>query len=990
MAEREMPVWLRKIKIPVYVLGGLVLLYAVLGFWLIPYLIKSKLPEILEEELNRTGSIQEVSINPFLFEVDLKGFEIQRKQGGRFVGFDDFFINFEMSSLFKRAVTFDEVRLTGLFVEIDKLKNGSFNFDDLLESSGDDEAEPEEDDSDPFPVWITKLEIESGNVVFNDQSRKTPFRTEISPIDFSVVDFHTYLDGGSQYQFKANFDSGGSLDWQGDLNVTPLRSKGRIKLSEFKPILLWQYIQDTVNFSITGGAFKLDAQYDVHMRGDSIQVVVSKGEYVLENLKIAQKGSQEPVIDIPRLALDGIAFNLLEQKVSIETFSSENASIHGWVRPDKEMNFVELFSPVQGNQPAKPVSSSAEASPSGSEWLITVKKIALNGYGFLFEDRSLATTMRLDFKPLNISVQDFSSDMKGKLPFSIQSAVNKTGHLNVGGDLGLDPLSTDVKLDLKLNLTDFQPYIDPVTKLEFGKGDVIVKGDVNFSMDESGKPQLGFNGMANIDDFIGQDKVQKKKLLDWKALRFDGVDFNLDPMKVAIKEVTADKAFTRFIIHSDGTTNFSKVFSGEASGDEKGQSGAAPDKGAEKASDPIIKIDKVTIKNTSALFADRSLKPKFATSMEGLNGSIKGLSTAKNSRAKIDLKGTADKTAPLRIKGQVNVFNPDRYTDIGLDFKNLSLTSLTPYSGKFAGYKIEKGKLSMDLKYTIKKKKLAAENKIVIDQLTLGDEVDSPDAVSLPLSLAIALLKDADGVIDIDLPLKGSLDDPQFSIWGIVGDVLMNMITKVVTSPFAALGSLVGDDEALDNVGFGPGQSEITADQKEKLGQVVEALAQRPALKLEIEGVAAEVDAEQQFRNTILAAKKSALVKSAEEDQSDTPQPAPTLSDEEYKRYLLQAYYKKIAGMNSLSLNAPTINQQLNSDEVLKSARRKVYGAMLAEDGTLRDLAHVRGLNIREYLIAQGLNADRIFLLDVNLESNDESQPGADELVLSKLALNAD
>ncbi|MGH8497895.1 MAG: DUF748 domain-containing protein, partial [Methylococcales bacterium] len=956
MATRASSAWIKKRKLAIGIFVGLILLYTVSGFWIAPKLIKHKLPEILAQELGRSASIQEISINPFLLTVELKGFEIQRKKGnGRFVGFDDFFVDFELASVFKQAAVFDEIRLIGLFVAIDKFKDGSFNFDDLLVSSDDKQTKPE-DDSPLFPVSIAKLEIREGKVFFEDQSRKSTFQSQISPINLSISDFQTYLDSGSQYQFKANFDSGGVLDWRGDINVTSLRSNGRIKLSEFQAKLLWRYIQDMVNFEIIDGAFNLDAQYSVRHTGDALQIEVTEGKYRLENLKIARKGSPEPLMDIPRLTLDGIAFDLLERKLSITSFSSEKAKLHTWVQPDKEMNFVDLFTPVPDDRAAAS-STPPPASPDNSKWLITIRKIALNDCGFLFEDRSLATPASLNFNPLDIALENFSSDRTGILPLSIKATINNTGHLSVAGGLGLNPVSTVVKLDVKLNLTDFQPYIDPVTKFEFVQGDAIVKGDVDFKLDEHSKPWLKFNGMASIDDFIGHDKLQKEKLLDWKALSFEEVDFNLDPMKVAIKEAIADQPYLRFIINADGTTNLSKVFDGNrTAGTKHGKSTQAEDKSNKYSPEALVQIDTVTIKNASANFADDSLKPKFATGMESLNGVIRGFSTDKKSRATIDLKGKADRTAPVHIKGRIQFFDPRNYTDISLGFKNLSLGNLTPYSGKFAGYKIEKGKMSVDLKYKIEQKKLVAENNVVIKQLTLGDEVDSPDAVSLPLSLAIALLQDSDGVIHIDLPLRGSLDDPEFSIWGVLGDVLLNLITKVVTSPFAALGSLINSDEELDKVGFAPGIAEIEEKQKENLDRVAQALAQRPALNVEVEGVATDADAERQFRNNMLTAKKSALAKrkTPETKQPNNPQGQPVLTDEEFRRHLLQAYYMQITVTKNVSPNAPMIDQNLDSKDVLSSARRKVYGRMLSEDGAFRDLARSRASNIREYLISKG------------------------------------
>jgi len=991
MADTDVADWRKKLKIPAIVVCVLLVLYAVLGLWGLPYLIKSKLPELVKEHLNREGSIQNVSINPFLFKVSLKGLEIKETTGNKFVAFDELFVDFETSSIFKSAVMFDAIRLTGLFVEVDVLKNGKLNFDDLIHPGGEkEEPKPGKEDEGPFPVLISKLDIQQGVVVFKDLSLKTPFRTSIEPIDLSIENFSTYLDSDSGYQLSAEFADAGKIDWKGHVNITPLHSNGRIQLAGFRPVLIWKYIQDQVKFKFIDGTYELDARYKLELADGELQLKVINGNFKLKNFKLSEKGEDKAIIDIPSVAIDDIDVNLAKQLVTINSVSSQNAKIETWVTENGDLNYQELFFASKNSDAVKLASSSAGSDDSGSKpWLFKIQHIVLKDYGVNFQDRSLATPLTLNFSPLTLTLDNFSSDLNGKLPLTVTSAVNESGYLKVAGALGLNPIATDVDLDIKLNLPDFQPYIDTVTQLEFGSGEANVKGSVDFKLDQQSNPQLAFNGAASIDKFVGQDKIEKNKLFDWNALRFDGVDFNLDPLVVNIKDVSADQAFARFIINPDGSTNISKVF---ATAPQPGDGEQETESEADgEDADAVIKIDTVMIKNMSAMFADNSLKPNFATGLTRLNGTVKGLSTDKKSRASVNLKGRADKTAPLRINGKMNVFNPDGYTDIAMNFKNLNLTTLTPYSGKFVGRKIEKGKMSVDLKYKLNRRKLKADNKIVLDQLTLGDEVDSPDAVSLPLSLAIALLRDANSVIKIDLPLKGSLDDPEFSIWGLVGDVLLNLMTKIVTSPFAALGNLVEGGEAMGSVAFIAGQAKLSEDQKAKLGQIIEALSQRPALRLEIEGIAGAGDirvaAEQQFRDGIIASKKAELQKAAED--GDQPIAEISLSDEDFHRYLLQAYYQKITGMQHLSVDSPMIDQQLNSETVIKTARETILGDIKVDVVEMRKLAQDRAKNIHGYLIEQKLNADRIFLLDVDVELN--AGPDADlNTVISRLSLTAD
>ena len=207
-----------------------------------------------------------------------------------------------------------------------------------------------------------------------------------------------------------------------------------------------------------------------------------------------------------------------------------------------------------------------------------------------------------------------------------------------------------------------------------------------------------------------------------------------------------------------------------------------------------MSIERLRIVGADAEFADLSLTPQFGTRMHDLGGVVTGLSTDPATTAQVELDGKVDEFGSARVRGSIQPFRATDFTDLKLTFRNLEMTRLTPYSGKFAGRKIDSGKLSVDLEYKIKDRQLAGENKFVVNKLKLGERVDSPDAMKLPLDLAIALLEDSNGIIDLDLPVSGSLDDPQFSYGRIIWKAIVNVLTKLVTAPFRALGKLLGDE----------------------------------------------------------------------------------------------------------------------------------------------------------------------------------------------------
>jgi len=251
-----------------------------------------------------------------------------------------------------------------------------------------------------------------------------------------------------------------------------------------------------------------------------------------------------------------------------------------------------------------------------------------------------------------------------------------------------------------------------------------------------------------------------------------------------------------------------------------------------------ISIGSITLENMGAILTDRSISPTVSIGLETLSGTISGLSSEELARADLDLIGTLTGGTQMAVTGKINPLIEDRYSDVEMSFKNFNLTAVSPYSGKYAGYALNKGKLSFDLKYKISQSELTGENVMVIDQLTLGDKVESEDALKLPIPLAISLMKDRNGVIEIDVPVSGNLNDPEFGFGRVISRAIVNIITKLITSPFSMLGGLIpgGKDVDLSMISFNPATTEFDDDTIKILGMLADALKERPNLSIEIAG----------------------------------------------------------------------------------------------------------------------------------------------------------
>jgi hypothetical protein len=390
-----------------------------------------------------------------------------------------------------------------------------------------------------------------------------------------------------------------------------------------------------------------------------------------------------------------------------------------------------------------------------------------------------------------------------------------------------------------------------------------------------------------------------------------------------------------------------------------------------------VRIDTVTLQGGKVNFSDHYIKPNYSASLVEIGGRVSGLSSEESRLADIDLRGKLENSAPLEIVGKINPLAKNLFLDLKVDFRDMDLSPLSTYAGRYAGYGIEKGKLTLNLQYHIEKRKLESENKVFLDQFTFGEAVDSPKATKLPVKLAVSLLKDRNGEIRLDLPVTGSIDDPKFSIWGIVWKIIGNLLVKAATSPFALLGAIFGGGEQLSYLEFAPGSADIPATDEEKIGTLVKALYDRPALKLEIEGhVDVEKDREEIrqriFRRKVAAQKLADLVKTGQSS------PAPDnvrIETAEYPKYLARAYkaekFPKPRNIIGMAKELP----------VPEMEKLMLTHIQVTEDD-LRRLAMERASRVRDRLVAAGkVEPGRIFLVEPKTLSPERKEKRRDSRV---------
>ena len=515
---------------------------------------------------------------------------------------------------------------------------------------------------------------------------------------------------------------------------------------------------------------------------------------------------------------------------------------------------------------------------------------------------------------------------------------------------------------------------------------------------------LTFEGGLGVADLRTRDRPLKEDFVKWKSLQVEGIKYSSEPARLAIREITARQPYLRLVLAENGITNIEAVLDPQAAAAKAAaiaaERKAAQDKGSRKQEDEAaasedtapkeaatqaapgmaISIGNTRIVDGNANFADFTVEPDFQIAMEQLNGFIKGSSSDPASRSQVELDGQVDRYAPVRIAGQLNLLAPETFIDIEGKFDNIDLTSFNPYSTKFIGYQIAKGKLSIDTSYKVENNRLDALHLVKVDQLEFGEKIDSPDAIGLPVKLAVALLKDSQGVIDLELPVAGTLDDPQFKLGPVIWKVFVGLLTKIVTAPFALLGNLFGGGEDLSYIDFAPGSTELSAAAAEKVATLRKALAERPALKLDIPWTAVPA----LDRPVMEEAAWEAAVSAA----SDPDKGADEAWKTDRKAYLrrLERMYEQQNGQKPEIPKPPKPAEGEEKPDPVEFAIEQLEPGIRATVTVgaeqLEELAQARATAVRDALLGEeGLDAERVFV------SRKEEAEAAGESVRMTLSL---
>ncbi len=948
--------------------------YCLLGFLILPGVAMRVVDQQLAKYATVPARLERIEFNPFTLELRLHNLHMGEPDTEQ-LAFERLYLDLEWNSLWSRSLHFSDIELIGPNAEVLFDVDGKLNLTELFELPSREDA-PEEDKA-PLALRIDRLQLAGGRVHFADRRTREPIDFLLDSLDFELLNFATRSDEAADAVLVAKGPDGSRIEWKGQLNLSPIASTGQLEVDGLALQTFWPYVRDLAPLALNQGHLSLKTAYQLDLsEGTSLQL--SDASATLASLSIDSLEGQ-PLLRLKQAEISQSSLDLQKRQVTIGQVRSQ--ALESWLtrEPDGQLNWQRLLDKGAEVQPEDSGTTGTAISPepntphapsgnkdAGQPWQVLLHDAELRNYQLHLADREPEPNVELELGPIDLDVRNFDSRGKTPMDLKLTTDVGKQGSLLAEGQLALTPMQGRFDLTLQgIDLRLAQAYLSPFVHLELRSG--LLASQLSVELKGSDPLAFRIGGSAEITQLHTLDTIQDRDFVKWQSLQLSDLDYSY-PDDLEIGKIHLDQPYARFIINPDLTTNINDLLVDKTSAPSNQPPPAmktplSPD---EPDVPFAVRIGGIQISEGSANFSDLSLRPPFITAVQELEGGIGTLDNRQHNAASIDIQGKVDRYAPVSIQGSLTPFDPLQSLDIATRFRQIELTTLSPYSAKFAGYRIRKGRLNLDLHYRIQQGQLNAENEVVLEQLQLGEKVDSEQAVDLPVRLAVALLKDSSGTIELKIPIQGDLQNPQFDVMPVIWQTLRNLVVRAAKSPFKFLGGLVGREQAdLSQVLFSPGSSELDSAARNKLDTLASALRERPVLRLEIEGMSAPaVDgrllAEQWLEREFQQTWYKVLQRRGDTVPAD---PAALEIGEEEKTAMLEGIYR-----SRLQQQPPAEWQSLDDDTRTEQLRQAILESRSSSTALLRRLSRERAASIKDYLVDQaGLAAARVYLLDTGI-----------------------
>ena len=845
----------------------------------------------------------------------------------------------------------------------------------------------------PFRVDVAQIRVTDGNVSFGDES--VDFKRQLQALTINVDSFSTASEAPAKFSVSASADDKSQLKLSGDVRVAPLQVTADAAVASMSLPDLAPYLRPLTHAAIDG-TVDVAAQLRVNEADGQLAIAIADGRITADSLRVRGTGGNRALLLAPKIEVTGVHADLQQRAARIERVRSVGARVQAARKADGRIDWQALLVDAPPGKPAAP------AADNASPWSVKVEQIELIAARAVATDEAVQPEVKLAVEAFNADVRNVGTDPRARMTVHVRTKIGG-GTAQVRGWLRPLPLATELQLDLaNIDITALRPYLAEHTSAVLASAAVWADGILTVDGAKD-TPAVSYQGSARLTNFAALNPGGASELVRWQALALEQVrvDTSARPPAIEIGQIKLNDFYARAILSQQGQLNLVEAMrppgaasaaATKAEATAKTDAAATVGSAAKPTSIPTaakppvqstapvtapatalatttapepapaaasIRIGGIEVLRGNVNFTDNFIKPNYTANLTDLVGTVGALSSERAEMADVSLRGKVDGDAPLDITGKVNPLANPLALELRGSAKGVELPRLTPYSVKYAGYPITKGKLSMDVQYKIDGGKLQANNHLFLDQLTFGEHVDSPTATSLPVLLAVALLQNSRGEIDIELPVSGSLDDPQFSVGGIIVRVIINLITKAITAPFALLASAFGGGADLDHLEFAAGSALIAEAQLKKIETLSKALNDRPGLRLDITGralAAADTEAMRRakFDAKLRAAKLRELVRAG---QSVDPATVTVAADEREKLigrvYADEEIPDKPRNFLGFAKSIPPADME-----------KLIMATVTVNEADLRQLANERATAVRDRLSNQGkVPRERMFLI---------------------------
>ncbi len=856
----------------------------------------------------------------------------------------------------QKAIILSDATLTRPTVQLVRLSDNKgairFNLTDALTRLLTPTQTPEPAGGEPPLIQITRLAATAGHIRYQD-SRKSSSPGWVPPLTLSglelqLPDFTTAPTHTNPFQLSASLNQHSPLKASGQFDIMTGAGKGRLSLgklaiSPFAP--LWA---PYLKVDLVKGEASAELDYQLTPGKQGLDWQLTKGKLTLNNWQLKQSQGAE-FARFKQLALAGIAMDSGKQSLQIDQIALKAPAITAALDASQQLDLAALLIPQSAAQPAD------KQADSGKPWRWSLKETRISQGELKLTESSSGKPQLRELSGLNLTLGPLSSQAGQRSPLTLNTTLNAQSTLAFDGALTLTPFALNGEIRQQgLPLKWAQPYLQDLLRISVRDGLFASRTKLAIATDAKGTlSQLDVTGGLDIERLTVLDRADNQRLLQIEHLQLSGLHYDGISQQVRIGDILLRKPFARIEINEDRVTNVQQLLLPQAAG-TKPASGPVP----------RITIDQIRTEQGNLRFADRSLSPEFVVDIASLTGQSRHISNIPGQRSDLAFNGKVDRYAPVTIRGGTNLLIEQPVLDVAVTFNNLELTTFTPYSSTYAGYAIDKGQLSMKLNYKLRGNRLEGNNDITIKKLQLGEKIKSEQAKDLPLGLAIALLSDANGVIQMNLKVKGNLDQPDFSLGNIFWDVLSNTLSKAITSPFSLLASLAGGTEDLDELLFLPGEPDLTPTQQTKLAKLAQALKERPKLSMNIRGKV-NFNEERPILQRQKLERALAKITGAPVDLSLLEQ------DPVLQAALAEAYEARFN--EDLGDLADRLKLDKSSPALRAQAEILLRDQQLITTKSLRNLAMRRAQNTKEYLVdTQGIAPERLFVLDSQVRETDK------------------